>query len=303
MSVVTTGNIPKLLWPGLNALWGREYDEYTPEWRDLFDTKTSDMNYEEDVELTGFGLAPVKQQGAAITYDTFQQQNVTRYTHVAYGLGFIVTREEMDDNLYEKKATTNTAALAWSFRQTKENVGANVYNRGFNSSFQPTGDGQPLFSASHPTMAGNQSNLLAAADLSEAALEDACIQIMGAQNARGLIIKLMPESLHIPRQLVFEAERIMKSILTPDSGNNAINALRSTGMFPKGAAVNHFFTDSDAYFIRTNVPVAGMTMFQRTKAEFAQDGDFDTSNLKYKGYERFSFGASDFRAVYGAAGA
>lgn len=301
--VVTTGNIPKLLWPGLNALWGREYDEYRAEWEDLYDIKTSDMNYEEDVEVTGFGLAPVKQQGAPIVYDSFLQQTVTRYTHVAYGLGFIVTREEIDDNLYEKKATTNTQALAWSFRQTKENVGANVYNRAFNSAFQPTGDGQALCSASHPTMAGNQSNLLAAADLSEAALEDACIQIMGAQNARGLIIKLMPESLHIPRQLVFEAERILKSILTPDSGNNAINALRSTGMFPKGAKVNHFFTDSDAYFIRTNVPVAGMTMFQRTPAEFAQDGDFDTSNLKYKGYERYSVGCSDFRALYGSAGA
>ena len=303
MGVITTGNVPKLLWPGLDAIWGREYEEYQAEWRDLFDTKTSNMNYEEDVEVTGFGLAPVKQQGASIVYDTFAQQTVTRYTHVAYGLGFIITREEQDDNLYEKKATTNTAALAWSFRQTKENVGANVYNRGFDSSFTPTGDGQPLFSASHPTMSGNQSNLLAAADLSEAALEDACIQIMGAQNARGLIIKLMPESLHIPRQLVFESERILKSILTPDSGNNAINALRSTGMFPKGAKVNHYFTDPDAYFIRTNVPEAGMTMFQRVKAEFAQDGDFDTSNVKYKGYERYAFGASDFRACYGSAGA
>ncbi len=303
MTVITTGNVPKLLWPGLDAIWGREYDEYQPEWRDLYDVKSSSMNYEEDVEVTGFGLAPVKQQGAAIPYDTFQQQTVTRYTHVAYGLGFIVTREEQDDNLYEKKATTNTAALAWSFRQTKENVGANVYNRGFNSAFTPTGDGQPLFSASHPTMNGNQSNLLAAADLSEASLEDACIQIMGAQNARGLIIKLMPESLHIPRQLVFEAERILKSILTPDTGNNAINALRSTGMFPKGAKVNHYFTDSDAYFIRTNVPAAGMTMFQRVKAEFAQDGDFSTGNALYKGYERYAFGASDFRSCYGSAGA
>lgn len=303
MPVITTGNTPKLLWPGLDAIWGREYEEYQPQWRELFDVKTSDMNYEEDVEVTGFGLAPVKQQGSATMFDTFAQQTVTRYTHVAYGLGFNITREEKDDNLYEKKAMTNTAALAWSFRQTKENVGANVYNRGFNSSFTPTGDGQPLFSASHPTMSGNQSNLLTAADLSEASLEDACIQIMGAQNARGLIIKLMPESLHIPRQLVFEAERILKSILTPDSGNNAINALRSTGMFPKGASVNHFFTDPDAYFIRTNVPVAGMTMFQRVKAEFAEDGDFDTGNIKYKGYERYSFGCSDFRAVYGNAGA
>lgn len=303
MSVVTTGSIPKLLWPGLNSIWGREYDEYAPEWKDLFDAKTSELNYEEDVELTGLGLAAVKQQGASTVYDNFLQQTVTRYVHVAYGLGFIITREQMDDNQYEKKATTNTQALAWSFRQTKENVGANVLNRGFNPAFQVTGDGQPLFSAAHPTQAGNQSNLLVSADMSEASLEDACVQIMGAQNSRGLIIKLMPESLHIPRQSVFEAERIVKSILTPDSGNNAVNALRTTGMFSKGVKVNHFFTDPDAFFIRTNVPTSGMTMFQRVKAEFAQDGDFDTNNLKYKGYERYSFGCSDFRAIYGNPGA
>lgn len=302
MPTVTTGNIPKLLWPGLEAIWGREYDEYRAEWADIFDKKTSDMNYEEDVEVTGFGLAPVKQQGQSIVYDAFYQQTVTRYTHVAYGLGFIITREEMDDNLYEKKGVTNTQALAWSGRQTKEIVGANVYNRAFNTAFTPTGDGAALCSASHPTMSGNQSNLLTAADLSEAALEDACIQIMGAKNARGLIIKLMPDSLHISKENIFEAERILKSILTPDTANNAVNAIRSTGMFPKGAMVNHFFTDTDAWFIRTNVPAAGMTMFQRTPAEFAQDGDFDTSNLKYKFYERYSFGASDFRSIYGNAG-
>lgn len=303
MPVISTGNIPKLLWPGLDAIWGREYDEYPAEWRDLYDIKTSDMNYEEDVEVTGFGLAPIKPQGQSIAYDAFYQQTVTRYTHVAYGLGFIITREEMDDNLYEKKGMTNTAALAWSMRQTKENVGANVLNRGFNSAYTPTGDGQALFSASHPTMSGNQSNLFAAADLSEAALEDAVIQIGQAQNARGLRIALKPKSLHIAIQNQFEAERILKSILTPDSGNNAVNALRSMGMFPDGAKVNHYFTDADAYFIRTNVPTAGMTMFQRIAAEFAQDGDFDTSNLKYKAYERYSFGCSDFRGIYGSAGA
>lgn len=301
MTVITTGNIPKLLWPGLNAIWGREYDEHPKEYTDLFDIKTSDMNYEEDVEVTGFGYAPVKQQGASIVYDSFQQQTVTRYTHVAYGLGFIVTREEVDDNLYEKKAMSNTEMLAFSGRQTKETVCANVYNRGFDSTYVG-GDGQPLFSASHPTMSGNQSNLLAAADLSEAALEDAVIAIMQAKNARGLRIALMPESLHIAPANVFEAERILKSILTPDSGNNAINALRSKGMFPKGAMVNHYFTDADAYFIRTNAPSA-MKFFQRVKAEFAQDGDFDTSNLKYKYYERYSAGWSDWRGSWGSAGA
>lgn len=303
MGVASTGSIPKLLWPGLNEVWGREYEDYPAEWRDLFDVKSSSMNYEEDVEVTGFGLAPVKPQGQSISYDTFAQQTVTRYTHVAYGLGFIITREAIDDDLYEKPAINNTQALAWSGRQTKENVGANVYNRGFNTAFTPTGDGAALFSASHPTMSGNQSNLLTAADLSEATLEDACITVGNAQNARGLRIALRPESLHISIQNQFEAERILKSILTPSTSNNAINALRSMGMFPNGAKVNHYFTDTDAWFVRTNVPAAGMTMFQRVKAEFAQDGDFDTSNLKYKYYERYAFGASDFRAIWGNAGA
>ncbi len=297
---VTTGNIPKLLWPGLNAIWGREYDEYEKLYPELFEIKSSDMNYEEDVEVTGFGYATVKQQGQATTYDAFYQQTVTRYTHVAYGLGFIVTREEMDDNLYEKKATSNTEMLAFSGRSTKETVGANVYNRGFDTNYAG-GDGQPLFSASHPTMSGNQSNLLAAADLSEAALEDAAIAIMLAQNARGLRINLKPRSLHIAPFNVFEAERILKSVLTPDNGNNAVNALRSMGIFPEGAKPNPYFTDADAYFIRTNAPSA-MKWFQRTEAEFAQDGDFDTGNLKYKYYERYSAGWSDWRGAWGSAG-
>lgn len=300
MAVITTGATPKLLWPGLEAIWGRSYEEHPKEWAELFDLKTSDMNYEEDVEVTGFGLAPVKQQGAGTVYDTFSQQTVTRYTHIAYGLGFIITREEKDDNLYEKKATTNTELLGFSGRQTKENVGANVYNRGFNSAFVG-GDGQPLFSASHPTLSGNQSNLLAAADLSEASLEDAAIAIMQAVNNRGLKISLMPRSLHVAPLNVFEAERILKSVLTPDTGNNAINALRSMGIFPEGCSVNHYFTDADAYFIRTNAPSA-MKWFQRVKAEFAQDGDFDTGNLKYKYYERYSAGWSDFRGAWGSAG-
>jgi hypothetical protein len=301
MPVITTGNTPKLLWPGLNEIWGREYDQYPAEWRALFETKSSDMNYEETVELTGFGMAPVKPQGQATVYDTFQQQTVTRFTHVAYGLGFIITREQRDDNLYERKATSNTEMLAFSMRQTKENVAANVYNRGFNALYVG-GDGQPLFSASHPTLSGNQSNLLTAADLSEAALEDAAIQIGTARNSRGLVIALKPRSLHVAPQNEFEAARILKSILQPGNGNNDINALRAMGTFPEGAEVNHYFTDPDAYFVRTNAP-AGMTMFQRIKAEFAQDGDFTTANLMYKAYERYSFGWSDFRGNYGSTGA
>lgn len=299
--VITTGNIPKLLWPGLNAVWGRSYADWRKEFEDLYDIKSSEMNYEEDVELPGFGLAPVKQQGQAIIYDSYVQQTVTRYTHVAYALGYVITFEEMSDNLYEKKGLSNTKALSRSMRQTVENVAANVYNRGFDSAYTPTGDGQPLFSASHPTMSGNQSNLLASADLSEAALEDALIQIGQAVDARGLKAALTARSLHIPVQLEFDAERILKSVLTPDSANNAVNALRSMGMFPEGAKVNHYLTDTDAYFIRTDVE-NGMTFFWRNEPIFDQDGEFDTMNLRYKAYQRFSAGASDFRGAYGSPG-
>jgi hypothetical protein len=302
MSVINTGNVPKLLWPGLNAVWGRDYVEHSKEWPDLFETDSSDMNYEEEVEMTGFGLASVKQQGAATTYDDESQQTVSRYTHVAYALGFAITQEEIDDNLYEKKGVTRTQALAFSFRQTKENVGANVYNRAFNTSYTG-GDGKCLLATDHPTLTGSQSNTLAvAADLSEASLEDMCVQIMNATNSRGLKIGLIARSLHVPTASVFEAARILKSVQQSGTANNDINALKAMGMFPEGVKVNHYFTDSDAFFIRTNAPQQ-MKMFQRKAAQFAQDGDFDTGNLKYKGYERYSFGWSDFRAAYGSPGA
>lgn len=297
MAVISTGNVPKLLWPGLNAVWGRDYIEHPKEYTDLFDIDSSDMNYEEDVEMTGFGLVPEKAQGTAITYDSESQQTVTRYTHVSYGMGFIITREEIDDNLYEKRGVTRAQALAFSFRQTKENVAANVYNRAQTSGYTG-GDGIVLSSTSHPTLAGNQSNrLTTAADLSEAALEDLCIQIMNATNSRGLRIALQPQSLIVPPALSFEAARILKSTLQSGTANNDINALRVMGMFPQGVKVNHYLTDTDAFFIRTNVP-NGMKMFERVRPEFKQDGDFDTDNLKYKGYERYSVGWSDFRAVY-----
>ena len=301
MAVINTGNAAKLLWPGLNAVWGRDYEEHPKEWTDLFDAETSDMNYEEEVEMTGFGLASVKQQGAPTPYDTENQQSVTRYTHIAYSLGFIVTQEEIDDNLYEKKGVTRAQALALSFRQTKENVAANVYNRAFNSSYTG-GDGQSLISTSHPTLTGNQSNTLSvAADLSEAALESLVINIMNATNSRGLKIGLMPESLHIPTALAFEAHRILKSVQQSGTANNDVNALRSMNLFPGGIKVNHYFNGTTAYFVRTNVP-QGMKLFQRKTASFSQDGDFDTGNLKYKGYERYSCGWTDWRALWGVNG-
>jgi hypothetical protein len=302
MAVINTGNVPKLLWPGLNAVWGRDYEEHPKEFTDLFDVETSDMNYEEEVEMTGFGLASVKQQGAPTPYDTESQQSVTRYTHVAYGLGFTVTREEIDDNLYAKKGVTRTQMVAFSFRQTKENVAANVYNRAFNTSYTG-GDGKALCVIDHPSLAGNWSNTLAvAADLSEASLEDMCVQIMNATNSRGLKIGLMPRALVIPTASAFEAQRILKSTGQSGTANNDINALRAMGVFPDGIKVNHYLTDSDAFFIRTNAP-QGMKLFQRVAAEFAQDGDFDTGNLKYKGYERYSVGWTDPRALFASPGA
>lgn len=296
MAVISTGNLPKLLWPGLNAVWGSNYTDYPKEWVDLFDVKSSDMNYEEDVEEPGFGLVPIKPQGSAITYQSTAQQTVTRYTHIAYGSGFIVTHEEISDNLYEKRGLSRTERLARSFRLTKETVSANVYNRAQTSGYTG-GDGVVLSSTAHPTLSGNQSNRLAtAADLSEACLEDVCIQIMGATDSVGLIIKLQPKTLLIPKELTFETARILRSLQQNDTANNAINALKSTGTIPD-YKVNHFFTDTDAFFIRTDCP-DGMKMFDRESATFAQDGDFDTSNVKYKGYERYSVGWSDWRGIY-----
>lgn len=304
MSVITTGNHPKALWPGVKAWWGRQYNEHQVEYTDLFDTDTSDMNYEELVEATGFGLAPVKSEGGSTSYDTESQGTVTRVSHVAYSLGYIVTREELDDNKYEIVSKRRASGNAFSMRQTKENVAANIYNRGFNSSYT-FGDGKELLATDHPTLNGTQSNELAtAADMSEASLEDLCIQIMGAKNSRGLQINLKPQSLIVPRNLVFEAERIVKSTLQSGTANNDVNALRSTGMFPKGIKVNHYLTDTDAFFIRTNVPNGtGLVYFQRVPIEFTQDNDFDTSNAKAKSYERYSFSVGDFRAIFGSPGA
>jgi len=298
--VITTGNHPKLMWPGIKGIWGRTYNEHPMECVDLFDQDTSQQNYEEDVEVTGFGLAPVKTEGAGVAFDSETQGTVSRYTHASIALGYIVTQEELDDNLYEAKAKPRAMANAFSMRQTKEVVGANIYNNGFTSGLG--GDGVVLFSASHPTRDGTQSNLLTAADLSEAALEDACIQIMQAKNSRGLRIALIAQSLHVHPNDWFEANRIMKSVLQNDTANNAINALKATSALPQGIKVNHYFTDADAWFIRTNV-TRGMIHYTRKKATFTRDNDFNTGNAKAKAWERYSDGWSDFRGAYGNAGA
>jgi hypothetical protein len=299
--VITTGNHPKALWPGVHAWWGQKYNEHPTEYTDIFDVKTSTKNYEEDVEETGFGLVPAKPQGEATTYDSHAQGPTTRYAHVAYSSGFIVTREEMDDNLYKDKAFKRSAALAFSFRQTKEIIAANVLNRAFNSSFTG-GDGLELCSTAHVTLDGTQSNELATpADFSEAALEDLLVQIMNAKNTRGLRIGLMGRKLIVPPALVFECQRVLKSTLRSDTANNDINAVRSMGLLPDGVCVNHYLTDTNAWFVKTNAPDA-LNLFQRIGIEFRKDNDFDTDNAKAKGYERWSTGWSDFRGVFASAG-
>lgn len=300
--VITTGNHPKALWPGVKKWWGNKYAEHTPEYPDLFDMDSSEKSYEEDVQATGFGLAPRKAEGSGISYDSETQGYVTRYTHVAYALGYIVTYEELKDNLYMEVSKRRSANIAFSMRQTKENVAANVYNRATDTNYT-FGDGVELLSTAHPTLAGNQSNELAtAADLSEASLEDLVVQIMGAVNDRGLKISLMPKALLVPRQLIFEASRILKSTLQNDTANNAVNALRATNAIPGGMKVNHYFTDADQFFIRTNAP-RGMVCFEREGISFDQENDFDTKNAKAAAYERYSFGATDWRGVYGSPGA
>jgi hypothetical protein len=299
--VITTGAHPKALWPGIKAWWGRSYDEHQVEYTDLFDTETSDQAYEEEVEITGFGLAPVKAQGTSIVYDTESQGAVSRYTNVAYALGYIVTYEELKDDLYEYVSKRRSQALAFSMRQTKENIGAAIYNRAFNGNFVG-GDGTTLISSTHPTLSGNQSNLLTvAADISEVAIEDLCIQIMQTQNNRGLRISNLPQSLHVPPQLWFEANRILKSVLQNDTANNAVNVLKATNVFPKGIKINHYFSSASAWFIRTNIP-RGMQHFEREAITFDQDNDFDTKNAKAACYERYVFGWTDWRQLYGTPG-
>ena len=302
MAVIFTGNHPKALWPGVKAWFGVGYGEHAEEYRDLYDIESSGQAWEEDVQMKGFGLMPVRAQGAATTYTGHTQGYISRYTHVAYSMGFIVTYEELKDNLYAKVAGSRSKALGFSKRQTKENVGANVYNRAFNSTYTG-GDGLELLSTLHTSSAGTWSNELdPSADISEVALEDLCIQIMGATDENGLKIALQPNAMIVPRQLWFEANRILKSTLQNDSANNALNVLRSTNALPGGIKVNHYFTDADAYFIRTNC-TDGMKCYQRDSYDLMKDNDFDTDNAKAKTYDRYSFGWSDPRALYGSAGA
>ncbi len=299
---ITSSNFAKLLWPGINSIYGKAYVEHDVEYTDLFDTYKSSKAFEEDLGITSFGLAQTKDEGGSISYDEENQAFLTRYNHVVYGLGFIITREMVEDDQYAVVGDRRSRALAFSMRQTKETVGANVYNRAFNSSYTG-GDGVEMISNAHINHAGGTwSNTLAtAADLSETSLEQACIDIMKYTNDRGLKISVMPQSLIIPTDLSFEAERILQTPYRVGTGDNDINAIKQMGKFPGGVKVNHYLTDADAWFIKTNVQ-DGMKCFDRRAMSFAIDNDFDTENAKFKATERYAFGWTDPRAIYGSAG-
>lgn len=302
MAVINSGSFAKALWPGVNAWYGKAYDEYPVEYTALFDKFSSRKAWEEDVGMSGLGLAVQKTEGAPISYDSERQAFISRYQHVVYALGFVITREMMDDDQYDVVGERKAKSLAFSMRQTKEIVGANVYNRAFSGSYLG-GDGVALLSAAHPNIAGGtQSNLIGtAADLSEASLEQACIDIAGFTNDRGLLIAVRPESLVIPRQLIFEAKRILNTDGRVGTDLNDLNVLKSMGAIPK-VITNHYLTDTDAWFIRTNVK-DGMKYFERDGDSFDMDNDFDTENAKFKARSRYSFGWTDWRGIYGSAGA
>ncbi len=302
MSVINSGSFAKALWPGVNAWYGKAYNEYATEYDKLFNKYTSGKAWEEDVGVSSFGLAVQKSEGAPISYDSERQAFITRYQHVVYALGFIITREVMEDDQYDVVGQRKAQGLAFSMRQTKEVLGANVYNRAFNSSYLG-GDGVELISASHANIKGGTwSNKIAtAADLSEASLEQACIDIAGFTNDAGLLIAVRPESLIIPRQLAFETKRILGSDGRVGTDNNDLNAIKDMGLIPK-VIVNHYLTDTDAWFIRTNVP-HGMKYFERRGDQFDMDNDWDTENAKFKATARYSFGWTDPRGLYGSQGA
>lgn len=298
---INTSSFAKALWPGVNAWYGKAYAEYPTEYDKLFDSYTSSRNFEEDVGISSFGLAGIKTEGGPINYDTERQGFTTRYTHVVYALGFMITREMVEDDQYDVVGKRRAESLAFSMRQTKEIVSANVYNRAFNASFVG-GDGQSLIGTAHPNISGGTwSNKPATdADISEAALEQAWIDIQGFTNDRGLKIAVVPKRLIISKEQEFDVCRILKSTGRVGTDLNDINALKDMGKID-GYVVNHYFTDTDAWFIRTNTP-HGMKFWNRRADEFDTDNDFDTENAKFKATTRFSVGWTDPRCIYGSQG-
>ena len=300
---ITRSQLLKELEPGLNALFGMEYDRYDNEHAEIFDTENSDRAFEEEVMLAGFGQAPVKGEGASITYDTAGESYTARYTHDTIALAFAITEEAVEDNLYDKLSARYTRALARSMSNTKQVKGASVLNNAFSSSYLG-GDGKSLIASDHPTFGGGtfSNTPTTQSDLNETSLEQALIDIAAFIDERGLKIALRGMKLIINPALQFTAERILKSEQRVSTADNDINALRSGGYLPQGFTVNHFLTDPDAFFIKTDAP-NGLKHFVRSPLKTAMEGDFETGNARYKARERYSFGWSDPRSLYASQGA
>ena len=299
---ISRAQLAKELEPGLNALFGLEYSRYENEHSEVFEEESSDRAFEEEVMLAGFTNAPVKEEGSAITFDDAQETYTARYTMETIALAFSITEEAIEDNLYDRLASRYTKALARSMAQTKQIKAAAILNNAFSSS-SPIGDGVALCSSSHPSLSGNQRNLLStASDLNETSLEQMLIDIAGITDERGLKVAIRGMKLVIPKELQFIAERLMATNLRVGTSDNDTNAIKSMGMLPQGAVVNHFLTDTDAFFIKTDAP-NGFKLFNRTPIKTAMEGDFDTGNMRFKARERYSFGGSDWRCVFGTPGA
>jgi hypothetical protein len=300
---ISRAQLLKELLPGLNALFGLEYARYGEEHKEIYETESSERSFEEETKLSGFSAAPVKPEGSAIAYDNAQEVFTARYTHETIALGFSLTEESIEDNLYDSLSARYTKSLARAMAYTKQVKAAAVLNNGFSSAF-PGGDGVPLFSASHPLVSGgtNSNTPATPADLSETSLEAAVIQISLWTDERGLLIAAKPRKLIIPTNLQFVATRILETQLQTNTADNNINAIRNNGSIPEGYSVNHWLTDTDAWFLTTDVP-NGMKHFVRTPMSTSMDGDFDTGNVRYKARERYSFGFSDPLGIFGSPGA
>ena len=298
---ISRAQLLKELLPGLNALFGLEYKQYGEEHKEIYETETSERSFEEETKLSGFSAAPVKAEGAAIAYDNAQEAWTARYSHETIALGFSITEEAVEDNLYDSLSKRYTKALARAMAYTKQVKAASVLNNGFSSSYVG-GDGKALFAADHPLVSGGtNSNRLTASDLNETSLEAAVIQIAGWTDERGLLIAAKPGKLIVPPALMFTAKRLLDTELRVATADNDINALKAMGSIPGGYTVNHFLTDTNAWFLTTDVP-NGMKHFVRTPLQNSMDGDFDTGNVRYKSRERYSFGWSDPLGMFGSPG-
>ena len=300
---ISRSQLAKELEPGLNALFGLEYDKYDKEHLDIFDVESSDRAFEEEVMLAGFGNAETKPEGAGVNYDTAQEAWTARYNHETIALAFAITEEAVEDNLYDKLAGRYTKALARSMNNAKQIKGANVLNNGFSSSYTG-GDGKELLATDHPTVTGGdfKNELTTAADLNETSLEQALVDLADMIDERGLKVAVKATKMLIPSELVFVAERLLQSQLRTGTADNDINAVKSSGMVPGGYVVNHYLTDSDAWFLKTDAP-NGLKVFDRSPLKTSMEGDFDTGNVRYKARERYSFGWSDPRGIFGSPGA